>query len=96
MTLEEQLVEQRTRSADKIGIGVHVVDNKIIRKKRCGLTKRRKQAPSTAAAATATVPVMLQKLFVSCQEVFKGPGTTPRPSDVQKLRCILGTYVLSF
>uniref|UniRef100_A0A5B7AX19 cysteine dioxygenase n=1 Tax=Davidia involucrata TaxID=16924 RepID=A0A5B7AX19_DAVIN len=34
-------------------------------------------------------PTALQRLFVSCQDVFKGPGTVPTPGDVQKLRHIL-------
>ncbi|XP_043699246.1 plant cysteine oxidase 2-like isoform X2 [Telopea speciosissima] len=33
--------------------------------------------------------MVLQKLFDSCREVFKGPGTVPPPQDVQKLRKIL-------
>lgn len=32
----------------------------------------------------------LQRLFLSCQEVFKGHGTVPSPNDVQKLCHILG------
>ncbi|KAA0041769.1 plant cysteine oxidase 2-like [Cucumis melo var. makuwa] len=35
------------------------------------------------------VPMALQELFVSCREVFKGPGTVPLPCDVEKLCCIL-------
>ncbi len=41
------------------------------------------------------VPVALQDLFVSCQDVFKGPGTVPAPQDVHKLCTIIGTYVLN-
>ncbi|KAE8731722.1 Plant cysteine oxidase 1 [Hibiscus syriacus] len=35
------------------------------------------------------VPEVLQQLFVSCREIFKGPGTVPPASDVNKLRGIL-------
>uniref|UniRef100_A0A5B7AVD7 cysteine dioxygenase n=1 Tax=Davidia involucrata TaxID=16924 RepID=A0A5B7AVD7_DAVIN len=54
--------------------------SKIIRKKRCRRRTKR-LAPS--------VPMTLQRLFVSCRDVFKGPGTVPSPSDVQKLCHIL-------
>ncbi|XP_042484356.1 plant cysteine oxidase 2-like [Macadamia integrifolia] len=50
---------------------------KAIKKKRC----RTKICPSA--------PIVLQKLFDSCREVFKGPGTVPPPRDVQNLRQIL-------
>nr|DAD29114.1 TPA_asm: hypothetical protein HUJ06_030582 [Nelumbo nucifera] len=50
-------------------------NNKMIRKKKkCMRPKRRR---------------VLQKLFLSCREVFKGPGTVPLPRDVQKLCHIL-------
>lgn len=35
-------------------------------------------------------PKVLQKLFDSCREVFKGPETVPSDSDVNKLCSILG------
>ncbi|OMO67886.1 hypothetical protein CCACVL1_20242 [Corchorus capsularis] len=35
------------------------------------------------------VPKVLQELFVGCREIFKGPGTVPLPSDVNKLCSIL-------
>ncbi|KAL2492856.1 Plant cysteine oxidase 2 [Abeliophyllum distichum] len=35
------------------------------------------------------VSMTLQRLFDSCQQVFKGPGTVPSPSDVQRLCHIL-------
>ncbi|GLT87446.1 hypothetical protein SLE2022_055280 [Rubroshorea leprosula] len=44
------------------------------KKKRCRVGRRR--------------PV-LQDLFLSCREVFKGPGTVPQPSEVMKLCQIL-------
>ena len=36
-------------------------------------------------------PGTLQKLFVSCREIFKGSGTVPSPEDVRKICHILGT-----
>ncbi|KAE8678213.1 Plant cysteine oxidase 2 [Hibiscus syriacus] len=41
------------------------------------------------AAVFPWVPEVLQQLFVSCREIFKGPGTVPPASDVNKLRIIL-------
>ncbi|GMY20247.1 plant cysteine oxidase 2-like [Fagus crenata] len=35
------------------------------------------------------VPVALQDLYLSCQDVFKGPGTVPAPQDVHKLCTII-------
>ncbi|GMI65044.1 plant cysteine oxidase 2, HYPOXIA RESPONSE UNKNOWN PROTEIN 43 [Hibiscus trionum] len=35
------------------------------------------------------VPDVLQELYVSCREIFKGPGTVPPASDVNKLCSIL-------
>ncbi|KAK8589827.1 hypothetical protein V6N13_088640 [Hibiscus sabdariffa] len=35
------------------------------------------------------VPEVLQELYVSCREIFKGPGTVPPASDVNKLCKIL-------
>ncbi|KAL4354228.1 hypothetical protein GQ457_06G016860 [Hibiscus cannabinus] len=35
------------------------------------------------------VPEVLQQLYVSCREIFKGPGTVPPASDVNKLCKIL-------
>ncbi|XWS64889.1 hypothetical protein CRYUN_Cryun05aG0043000 [Craigia yunnanensis] len=54
--------------------------NKTIKKNRF---KKRKQA------VVPRVPNVLQELFVSCREVFKGPGTIPPASDVKKLCSIL-------
>ncbi|CAL5431731.1 unnamed protein product [Camellia sinensis] len=38
-------------------------------------------------------PTGLQRLFVSCKEVFRGHGIVPSPSDVQKLCHILGNQL---
>ena len=56
--------------------------NKTIRKNR--YKKRKDQA------VVPRVPKVLQELFISCREVFKGPGTVPLSSDVNKLCSILG------
>ncbi|PSS01678.1 Plant cysteine oxidase [Actinidia chinensis var. chinensis] len=77
MTIEARLVE---KSRDVNG---HV--HKIIRKKK--FKKRANRPPQVAAAAV--VPVVLQRLFESCRDVFRGPGTVPSPGDVQKLCRIL-------
>ncbi|KAJ4969596.1 hypothetical protein NE237_002695 [Protea cynaroides] len=55
--------------------------SKVINQKRCRRTTICRRGPS--------VPMMLQKLFDSCREVFKGPGTVPPPQDVQNMRQIL-------
>ncbi|KAA8518369.1 hypothetical protein F0562_015748 [Nyssa sinensis] len=51
-----------------------------IMKRKC---KRRTKRPAPKAS------MALQKLYVSCRDVFKGPGTVPSPNDVQKLCHIL-------
>ncbi|XP_052171040.1 uncharacterized protein LOC127787174 [Diospyros lotus] len=54
--------------------------HKVVRKKKFKRkTKRR----------TPDGSVTLQRLYMSCREVFKGPGTIPSPADVQKLCHIL-------
>ncbi|KAF8396314.1 hypothetical protein HHK36_017929 [Tetracentron sinense] len=55
-------------------------DTDIVKKKTCRKTKR---------PPVLRMPMALQKLFVACQDVFKGPGTVPPPRDVQKLSHIL-------
>ncbi|GMP98327.1 hypothetical protein CsSME_00046265 [Camellia sinensis var. sinensis] len=52
--------------------------DKIIRKKKFHRRTKR--------------PTGLQRLFVSCKEVFRGHGIVPSPSDVQKLCHILGEF----
>ncbi|XP_026425218.1 plant cysteine oxidase 2-like isoform X1 [Papaver somniferum] len=60
---------------------VVVLGNSISRKKRC--IKRTKQCKKP------TMSMTLQKLFTSCKQVFKGPGTIPNSLEVQNLRHIL-------
>ncbi|KAK4478829.1 hypothetical protein RD792_014330 [Penstemon davidsonii] len=58
--------------------------NKVIKKRKCK-GKIRVQLKKNVEVVSLT----LQKVFSSCQEVFKGPGTVPCPGDVQKLQHIL-------
>ncbi|XP_059646484.1 plant cysteine oxidase 2-like [Cornus florida] len=76
MTIEAAMVEQRR---DRDGVGDV---SKIIKKRRCIVRRTKQPAPP--------VPMMaLQRLFESCQDVFKGPGTVPTSADVHKLCHIL-------
>ncbi|KAG2622276.1 plant cysteine oxidase 2-like [Panicum virgatum] len=43
--------------------------------------RRRVQADADAAA--------VQRLFQACRDVFRGPGTVPRPGEVRQLRAML-------
>lgn len=63
-------------------VRVHAV-NRAIKKKRC---RRRTNRPPPVPAAPL-IPV--QKLYLSCLDVFKGPGTVPSSGDVQALCRIL-------
>lgn len=85
MTIEAVVDPRR----DPVGQHVHKVGyaNRVI-KKRC---KRRINKRSEAK-----VPMALQELYVSCREVFKGPGTVPLPHDVERLCHILGTFLFAF
>ncbi|XP_068651087.1 plant cysteine oxidase 2-like isoform X2 [Aristolochia californica] len=53
--------------------------NGIIRKKCHRRTKR----------IPYLVPSRVQRLFTTCKDVFKGPGTVPSPRDVEKLKLLL-------
>lgn len=44
-------------------------------------TRRRIQADSSAG---------IQRLFMACKKVFKGPGTVPEPAEVDMLQQLLG------
>ncbi|XP_041026210.1 plant cysteine oxidase 1-like isoform X1 [Juglans microcarpa x Juglans regia] len=77
--MEAGLVE---RGRDVVGHVTRVgYVKKIITKRR--RTRRIVRPPQVAP------PMALQELFVSCLDVFKGPGTVPSPQDVQKLCHIL-------
>lgn len=71
------------RGRDRVGHVKRVgYVKKGIAKRKC--TRRVKRRPARA----------VQQLFLSCLDVFKGPGTVPPTQDVQKLRRILGTFLL--
>lgn len=77
------LVEQRrdgVEHAKKVGYAHKIIK----RKNRCKRRSVQRYAPK--------VPSVLQELFLSCRDVFKGPGTVPSPFDVQKLCRILGKF----
>ncbi|KAI3738433.1 hypothetical protein L2E82_28465 [Cichorium intybus] len=62
------------------------VSRSIKKKKCCRKTSiKRKQPPPCPTA----VSFPLQRLYMSCIDVFKGVGTVPSPTDVQKLCHIL-------
>ncbi|KAK9068510.1 hypothetical protein SSX86_012624 [Deinandra increscens subsp. villosa] len=69
-------------------IEVRLTDvSKVIRKKKCcrKTNSKRKHPPASPVA----VSFPLQRLYMSCIDVFKGVGTVPSPTDVQKLCRIL-------
>lgn len=63
--------------------------SKSIRKKKCyrKTNSKRKQSPPRPTSTPVSFP--LQRLYMSCKDVFKGIGTVPSPTDVQKLCHIL-------
>lgn len=81
MTIEAEAAGVVSKPGDLIG----KVRDKIIKKKRCSNSSRRK-----VIIRRSLRPILgLQQLFLSCQEVFKGPGSVPLPNDVQMLCHIL-------
>ncbi|XP_042490270.1 plant cysteine oxidase 2-like [Macadamia integrifolia] len=78
MTTEVGMVEMKKRNR------VECL-SKITKNKRWKTMNNRHRVPPPPPAEA----MVLQKLFESCKEVFKGPGTVPPPQDVQKLRKIL-------
>ncbi|KAI9186389.1 hypothetical protein LWI28_016763 [Acer negundo] len=87
MTMEAGLVEQRRDGAVVEHHHVSKVRcaNKHIKKKRFNRRIQRSLPPPPPPE----VPMVLQELFLSCRDVFKGPGDVPAPCDVQKLCRIL-------
>lgn len=63
--------------------------SKIIKKNRSYNKNKKIDQASEAVAVNPRVPRVLQQLFVSCRQLFKGPGTVPPASDVNKLCNIL-------
>ncbi|KAK3198159.1 hypothetical protein Dsin_021574 [Dipteronia sinensis] len=84
MTMEAGLVEQRRD-------GVVVVEHHRVSKVRCAdkLIKKKKFNRRIQRSLPPEVPMVLQELFLSCRDVFKGPGDVPAPCDVQRLCRIL-------
>ncbi|CAL9764712.1 unnamed protein product [Musa acuminata subsp. burmannicoides] len=73
-------VEARNGEEEKRAAGAKRNAGRLVRKRGCSRrTRRRVQATSTA----------IQRLFLSCKTVFKGPGTVPEPADVQMLQLLL-------
>ncbi|XP_064935811.1 plant cysteine oxidase 2-like [Musa acuminata AAA Group] len=61
-------------------VGAKRNGERLVRKQGCSRrTRRRVHAASTA----------IQRLFVACKSVFKGPGTVPEPADVEMLKLLL-------
>ncbi|XP_076934368.1 plant cysteine oxidase 2-like [Bidens hawaiensis] len=67
-------------------IEVRLADvSRSIKKKKCG----RKTSSKTKRFPYYAVSFPLQRLYMSCLDVFKGVGTVPTSTDVQKLCSIL-------
>ncbi|KAL2250908.1 plant cysteine oxidase 1 [Sesamum indicum] len=81
MTIEAAGLVEEIRRSDRVGL----VD-KVIKKKRC---RRKVVQIRLRRSPQVDHPTTLQKLFRSCRNVFKGPGTVPSPTDVRKLCRIL-------
>nr|GMC92164.1 plant cysteine oxidase 2-like [Ipomoea batatas] len=71
-------------SVRRVGFGV---GKGGIRKKRCRSTKAAKRPCDVKREVPSSL--QLQRLFLACRQVFKGPGTVPSQSDVDKLCQIL-------
>ncbi|URE11453.1 2-aminoethanethiol dioxygenase [Musa troglodytarum] len=73
-------VEARNGEEGKRAAGAKRNAGRLVRKRGYSRrTRRRVQATSTA----------IQRLFLACKTVFKGPGTVPEPADVQMLQLLL-------
>ncbi|KAK9058751.1 hypothetical protein SSX86_023593 [Deinandra increscens subsp. villosa] len=69
-------------------IEVRLADvSKSIRKKKCCRKSNRKTKRFPPSPAAVSSP--LQRLYMACVDAFKGVGTVPSPTDVQKLCSIL-------
>ncbi|KAJ6763168.1 PLANT CYSTEINE OXIDASE 2 [Salix purpurea] len=56
---------------------------------KAGYAKRSTKKKKICRRAKKRAPTILQDLYVSCTEVFKGPGTVPLHHDVKRLCYIL-------
>ncbi|KAI3443389.1 hypothetical protein Pfo_000054 [Paulownia fortunei] len=79
MKIEAAGLAEQIKRSDTVG---HVA--KVIKKKRC-----RRKVRIQLKRPVQVVSRTLQMLFDSCKQVFKGPGTVPCASDVQKMCHIL-------
>ena len=84
-----------------VGHGPHIgrvrvgYENRVIGKRKytrlMRIERRKCRRPMrTKRSGPPEVPMALQELFVSCRDVFKGPGTVPLPLDVHKMCRVLG------
>lgn len=82
-----------TEAVSKVGYA----HSKVAMKKKSGYRGRcRRRNHDRYAPDNKTVPMALQRLFLSCKDVFRGPGTVPAPSHVQMLCSILGKCFFSY
>lgn len=70
----------------------HNVDEVIKKKKKKKRKRCKRKVSIQVKRPVKMVSRTLQRLIDLCQQVFKGPGTVPSPSDVRRLRHILGEY----
>lgn len=75
-----------TEAVSKVGYA----HSKVVMKKKSGYRSRcKRRNHDRYAPDNKTVPMALQRLFLSCKDVFRGPGTVPAPSHVQMLCSII-------
>ncbi|RWW31638.1 hypothetical protein GW17_00003726 [Ensete ventricosum] len=74
-------VEARNGEEEKRAAGAKRNVGRLVRKRGCSSRTRRRVQPTSTA---------IQRLFLACKAVFKGPGTVPEPADVQLLQVLLG------
>ncbi|CAA2934894.1 plant cysteine oxidase 2-like [Olea europaea subsp. europaea] len=67
----------------------HNVDEVIKKKKKKKRKRCKRKVSIQVKRPVKMVSRTLQRLIDLCQQVFKGPGTVPSPSDVRRLRHIL-------
>lgn len=74
---------------------VGYVSGRLNKNKRISTKRIKKQKHNDTCTTKKKVPkkILLQRLYESCQQVFRGPGTVPSPPHVQILRQIIGTFV---
>ncbi|KAJ8484319.1 hypothetical protein OPV22_016804 [Ensete ventricosum] len=73
-------VEARNGEEEKRAAGAKRNVGRLVRKRGCSSRTRRRVQPTSTA---------IQRLFLACKAVFKGPGTVPEPADVQLLQVLL-------